>query len=77
MEQESGDAEAASAAPSDDPCVRAFRALRHAVADGDDEAGAEALRHFIEFCESEEEPEGEGPAEKPNLAMILMKKKGK
>jgi hypothetical protein len=77
LPESDGDAEPAASDGVGDPCTRAFRAVRHAVADGDDEAGAEALRQFMQFCDDDQEPEGEGPAEKPNLAMILMKKKGK
>jgi hypothetical protein len=59
----------------EDPCVKAFRVLRHAVADGDDEAGAEALKHFVALCGDEEDDEPAG--RRPNLAMILMGKKKK
>ena len=60
----------------ENPGIKAFRVLRHAIADGDDEAGAEALKHCMTIYgpgEDDEEP----AKERPNLAMILMGKKKK
>lgn len=61
---------------AEDPYEKAFRVIRHAIADGDDEAGAEALENFVKLCEAHEDEEGE-PKGRPNLAMILMGKKKK
>lgn len=74
------DAEELSESPeeesAEDPYEKAFRVVRHAIADGDDAAGAEALRNFVKTCGGDES-EGETPSERPNLAMILMGKKKK
>jgi hypothetical protein len=67
--------------PAEDMELKAFRALRHAIADGDDEAGAEALKHCLTiYGHGEEDEEGDDQPKsrpKPNLAMILMAKRKK
>jgi hypothetical protein len=65
--------------PGASPMAKAFRVLRHALADGDDEAGGEALADAMRIhSSSEDEPDGdEGDdmaPKKPNLALILASK---
>ena len=60
----------------EDPGVKAFRVLRHAIADGDDEAGAEALRHCMTIY-GPEESDSPISKDRPNLAAILIGKKKK
>lgn len=76
--QEDGAAEATPTGGND--YAKAFRVLRHALADGDDEAGGMALRDAVKLCTAGgyDEPDGdEGPPEKPNLAAILIGKRKK
>ena len=66
----------------EDPLHVAFRSMRHAMTDGDDEAGANAMKKFISIHrpsadeeEGADEPDTEGDGAKPSLAMLLMRKK--
>jgi hypothetical protein len=64
--------------PGASPMAKAFRVLRHALADGDDEAGGEALADAMRIHDSsDDEPDHKGDdmePKKPNLALILASK---
>ena len=62
---------------SSDKYALAGRTIRHALADGDDTALAEAICHLIDIHTGEGGEEPEAPGEKPNLALLLMGKKKK
>lgn len=73
-----------TAKPSMSHYARAGRTIRHALADGDDEALGQAICDLIDIHEGDEgheEPDGDeggAPKGKPNLALILASKgKGK
>jgi hypothetical protein len=57
----------------------AGRAIRHAIADGDDLAIGQAICDLIKAEGDGDEPEAEGPPAggKPNLAALLLMKKKK
>ena len=60
----------------EDEYAKAFRVLRHAMADGDDAAGGQALRDAVKACMNAEEDEGPESEEgsKPNLGALLIAK---
>lgn len=62
---------------SSDKYALAGRTIRHALADGDDTALAEAVCHLIDIHTGGGGEEPQGPKEKPNLALLLMGKKKK
>ena len=73
--QEDGAAEASGSGTDD--YTKAFRVLRHALADGDDEAGGMALKDAVKLCMNAPDDEPEEKPEKPNLGLLLVGKKKK
>jgi len=60
----------------DDSYAKAGRTIRHAIADGDDGALAQAICDLVDIHNSAE-PEEEKPKGKPNLAALLLMKRKK